>query len=215
MDILVENAGAILGGFGLTLRLLAVSAICSSLLGTVLAVMRVCPIGVLRLAGTWYVEVVRNTPIVMLFVVVYYGLPEVGIDLSFFASAVVALSCYTASFVCEVLRSGVNSVQAGQAEAARAIGLTFVQSVSLIVLPQAVRTVIAPLASVFIALLKNTAIAEVFGMTEATFQLDSLIRDNPGALFPIFLGIASGYVVLAFAISSAARFLESRSAVLR
>ncbi|MGO4757462.1 ABC transporter permease subunit, partial [Streptomyces sp. 2MCAF27] len=144
-----------------------------------------------------------------------YGLPEVGVQLSFFTRAATALSLYTAAFVCEVLRSGINTVHLGQAEAARAIGLTFTQSLRLVILPQAVRTVFGPLASVFIALLKNTAVAEVFGITEATFQLDSLIRDYPDGLYAAFFGIAAGYILLGFAISAVARLLENQWAVRR
>jgi glutamate transport system permease protein len=151
---------------------------------------------------------------VLVFVIVCYGLPDIGLELSYFVRAVTALSLYTAAFVCEVLRAGINSVLVGQVEAARAIGLSFFRTLTLIVLPQAARAVVAPMASVFIALLKNTAIAEVFGLTEATYQLDSLIRDHPGALYATFFGIAGGYIIIAFLIASAARIIESRSAIL-
>lgn len=215
MQVLTDNVGAILGGFALTLKLLAVSALCSAALGGVLAVMRVGPISLLRGAAARYVDIVRNTPLVLLFVVVCYGLPEIGVELSFFTRAATTLSLYTAAFVCEVLRSGTNTVHLGQAEAARAVGLTFTQSLLLVILPQAVRTVFGPLASVFIALLKNTAVAEVFGITEATFQLDSLVRDHPDSLYAAFFGIAAGYTILGLAISAVARLLENRWAVMR
>ncbi|MDX3233154.1 amino acid ABC transporter permease [Streptomyces sp. ME19-01-6] len=197
------------------MRLLAISALCATALGAILAIMRVGPIGVLSGTAARYVDIVRNTPLVLLFVVICYGLPEVGVELSFFTRAATALSLYTAAFVCEVLRSGINTVHLGQAEAARAIGLTFTQSLRLVILPQAVRSVFGPLASVFIALLKNTAVAEVFGITEATFQLDSLIRDYPDGLYAAFFGIAAGYILLGFAISAVARLLENRWAVRR
>jgi glutamate transport system permease protein len=214
VHVLTENAGPILNGFALTLQLLVTSALCATVLGTALTIMRVSPIPVLRQTAARYIDIVRNTPLVLLFVVISYGLPELGVNLSFFTRATTALTLYTAAFVCEALRSGINSVNVGQVEAARAIGLTFGQNLALVVLPQAVRTVIGPLASVFIALLKNTAIAEVFGVTEATFQLDSLIRDNPGALYAIFVGIAAGYIAIAIGISMVARLLEARLAIL-
>lgn len=215
MDVLVDNFGRIVEGFWLTIRLSAVAAIAAFVLGTVLAAMRVSPVPVLRAAGTLYVNVVRNTPLVIVFIFVVFGLPELGLRFSFFQRAAVALALYTAAFVCEALRSGINAVHPGQAEAARAIGMTFGQTLGTIVLPQAFRTVIPPLTSILIALVKNSAVAEVFGVTEATYQLDSLVRDNPDALYTVFFGIAAGYILIVLAISFGGRTLERRLAVVR
>jgi glutamate transport system permease protein len=183
--------------------------------GVLLAAMRVSPTPVLRGVGTSYVNVFRNIPLVVLFLITTQGIPELGVRASFFTLAVAALAAYTAAFVCEAVRSGINAVDVGQAEAARSLGMTFAQTLRLVVLPQAVRTVIPPLASILIALTKNTAIAEAFGVTEATYQLDSLVRDFPTALYALFFGIAFGYVVIVFAISGAAQVLERRLVVLR
>ncbi|PBC71477.1 binding-protein-dependent transport system inner membrane component [Streptomyces sp. TLI_235] len=94
------------------------------------------------------------------------GLPRFGIVLPFFTFAGLALGCYTSAFVCEAFRSGINTVPAGQGEAARSLGLTFSQTLGLVVLPQAYRAVVAPLGSVMIALAKNTAIAGSFSVAE-------------------------------------------------
>lgn len=215
MSVLLDHLGQIVGGFRDTLGLAVVSAVLAFLLGTVLAAMRVSPTPPLRWAGTSYVNVVRNTPLVVWFVIFVFGLPELGIHVSFFTRAVVALSVYTAAFVCEALRSGVNAVSAGQAEAARAIGMTFGQSLRLIVLPQAFRTVIPPLGSILIALTKNTAVAAAFGVTEATYQLKDLHNEYASALVPIFLGISFGYVLIVLAIAAGSGLLERRLAVAR
>ncbi len=215
MDVLIDNFPQIVGGFRDTLLLLGASALVAIGLGVPLAAMRVSPVPVLRLAGTSYVNVFRNIPLVVLFLITTQGLPQVGLGLSFFVLAVIALGTYTAAFVCEAVRSGINAVDVGQAEAARSVGMTFEQTLGLIVLPQAIRSVIPPLASILIALTKNTAIAEAFGITEATYQLDSLVRDFPTALYPLFFGIAAGYVVIVFAIAGAAQVLERRLVVLR
>jgi glutamate transport system permease protein len=169
---------------------------------------------VLRWAGTSYVNIFRNTPLVVLFLLMTQGVPQV-INASFFKLAVAALGLYTAAFICEALRSGVNAVPVGQAEAARAVGMTFGKTLRHIVMPQAVRSVIPPLASILIALTKNTAIAEAFGLTEATYQLDELVRDEPQALYALFFGIAFGYILIVLAISGVARVLERRLVVLR
>lgn len=203
-------------GFSITLQLLGWSILFSTVVGTILAAMRVSPITPLRALGTSYVNTFRNTPLVVIFLFAVLVLPELGIfQRSFFWRAVVALSVYTAAFVCEVVRSGVNTVDPGQAEAARSIGMTFVQSLRIVVLPQAFRSVIPPLISVYIALTKNTAVAAVFGVTEATYQLSGLIEDFPGSLYYNFIGIASGYVVIVAVISGIGSRLEKRVQVSR
>ncbi|MDP9378362.1 MAG: amino acid ABC transporter permease [Actinomycetota bacterium] len=215
MDVLLDNLPKILGGFRDTVLLLFASSLVALVLGVFFAALRVSPVPVLRLAGTTYVNVFRNIPLVVLFLITTQGLPELGLSFSFFTLAVIALGFYTGAFICEAIRSGVNSVDVGQAEAARSIGMTFTQTLGMIVLPQAIRSVIPPLASILIALTKNTAVAEAFGITEATYQLDSLVRDFPNALYPLFFGISAGYVLIVFAIALSARQLERRLVVLR
>ncbi len=213
-DYLPELVDRLLDGFLVTLRLLGWSGLFAAVIGTVLAAMRVSPIAPLRAFGTSYVNVFRNTPLVVLFLIAVVALPAVGILTgSFFWRAVAALSVYTAAFVCESLRSGINTVDPGQAEAARSIGMTFGKSLRIIVLPQAFRAVIPPLASVYIALAKNTSVAGAFGVTDATYQLSNLNRDFPDELYLSFLGIALGYIVIVAVISGTANRLERRVAV--
>jgi glutamate transport system permease protein len=158
------------------------SAVGALLLGTLIAAMRVSPVPPLRWAGTLYVNLVRNTPLTVVFFLVVFGLPEVGVIISFYRFAVIALSLYTAAFVAEAVRSGINSVAAGQAEASRSVGMTFGQTLRLVVLPQAFANVIPPLASVFIALLKNTSIAFAFGIFEGTQAMYKLANANGNAV---------------------------------
>lgn len=213
--MLIANLPRILEGFWVTVQLFAVSGVIALLLGLLLAALRVSPVPVLRGAGTAYVTVFRNTPLVIVFVIFVAGMPFLGLQFSFFTRAVVALSLYTAAFVCEALRAGINAVQPGQAEAARAVGMNFGQTLGHVVLPQACRSVVPPLASVLIALVKNTAVAEVFGVTEASYQLDSLVRDFPTALWWLFGGIAAGYVLIVLTLAQVAGYAERRWAVLR
>jgi len=215
VSVLIDQLPVILQGFWMTVRLTAFAALAALTLGTVLAAMRVSPARPLRLAATGYVEIVRNTPLTLVFILMVFGLPELGFRFSFFARAAISLSLYTAAFVCEVLRSGINAVQPGQAEAARALGMTFGQTMRTIVLPQAFRTVIPPLGNLLIALTKNTAIAEAFGVVEATGTFDNLVRDYPGSFWALFLGTAAGYVLIVWAISAVLRLVERRAVVLR
>jgi glutamate transport system permease protein len=211
LDVLVDRLSS---GFRTTLELLVVSALIATVVGTLLAAMRVSPVAPLRAFGTSYVNVFRNTPLVVLFLIAVVGLPAVGIlQGSFFTRAVAALSAYTAAFVCECVRSGINTVDPGQAEAARSIGMTFGKTLRIVVLPQAFRNVIPPLASVYIALTKNTSVAGAFGVTEATYQLSGLNRDFPDELYLSFMSIALGYIVIVAVISVTASLLERRVAV--
>lgn len=215
MDWLTENYVSILRGFWQTLRLLGVSGALALVLGTFVALARVSPVPILRGVGTFYVGLFRNTPLLVLILLTYYGLPEIGIDFGFFVNISLAMGTYTAAFVCEAIRSGFNGVPLGQAEAARSIGMPFLQSMTQVVLPQAFRLVVPPMASVFIALAKNTSLAATFGVAEATFRMRGLFNDYATQMIQIFLGISLGYIIIVAVISWIASTLERRWAVAR
>jgi glutamate transport system permease protein len=215
VQTLLDNIGEILDGFQLTLVIFAGGTVLPLAVGTVLAAMRVSPVPPLRWAGAAYVNVVRNTPLLLIFIIVVFGLPEVGVKLSFREFAILAVGTYTAAFVTEALRSGINTVGPGQAEAARSIGMTFGQTLSQVVMPQAARSVIPPIGSILIAMLKNTSVAAGFGVIEATGTLRNLGRDHPQSLYWLFFGIAAGYVILVMLISVVFRVLERRLVVVR
>lgn len=215
MDAVLDNLDLYVDGFLKTVQLSVLGAIGALVLGTLLAAMRVSPIPPLRAAGAVYVEIVRNTPLTVVFFFLVFGLPQIDITLRFFTAAVWSLTLYTAAFVCEVVRSGVNSVAAGQAEAARAIGLTFPQTLRLIVLPQAFRTVVPPLGNVLIALEKNSAIAAAFGVTELTATGLRVAVGNPDAVVPVFLGVALAYLVLTIPTGQLVGWLERKVAIVR
>jgi glutamate transport system permease protein len=215
MDVIVDNLDAYRQGFVTTLSLAAVASVLALVLGTLLAAMRVSPIPTLRGAGATYVAVVRNTPLTVVFFFVVFVLPQLDISLSFFVFAVVAVTIYHAAFFCEAVRSGINSVAAGQAEAARSIGLTFVQSMRLVILPQAFRTVVPPLINVVIALTKNTSIAAAFGTVELTAIGTRLANANGDAVIAVLAGVAVCYLVITLPSGWLAGRLERRLAVAR
>ena len=215
MHDVVSNFDLLLKAFGLTIELFLVSGVLSLVFGTLLAAMRVGPIPVLAKAAAVYVTLLRNTPLLIIFIFAIFGLPKMDIQLPFFVKGTIALTLYTSAFVCEAVRSGINSVPLGQAEAARASGLTFTQTMSNIVLPQALRAVVPPLASVMIALLKNTSVGAVFGLFEATARMRSFSNNNAGDRPLIFLTFALGYIILVEAISLGAFSLERRWRVAR
>ena len=216
MQVFIDEFGFIWGGFLATLSLAAASGALSFVWGTVLATMRVSPVGPLRSVGTVYVEIVRNTPLTLMFFFWVFVAPSLGIVLDLGSrTAVVALTLYTSAFVCEALRSGVNSVGLGQAEAARSIGLTFGQTLTQVVLPQAWRTAIPLLISVLIALTKNTSVAAAFAFTElVAVQLRLMTRYPTDALF-VFFGIALLYLVITIPLGLIAGQVERRVAFAR
>lgn len=227
MDVIWENREAIALAFAYTVLLFIFAGIGSMVGGTVLAAMRVSPIPVLRWFGAAYVTIVRNTPLVMVIIFFRIAAPKIDLQFNFidvviptgvgdirlnniFAACTVGLTVYTAAFVCEALRSGINAVPLGQAEAARAIGLPFAGVMTQIVLPQAFRATIPPLANVQIALLKNTTVAGALGVAEAFVRMRLVIKDNPGELNTIFIAFALIFVALVEVVSFAAHRLERR-----
>jgi glutamate transport system permease protein len=219
-DILREYD--ILGAFWVTIQLSVLSAIGALVLGTIVAILRVSPVAVLRFLGTSYVNVFRNTPLTLLVVFSVLGLSFIlGLTLSedltrnSYWWAVVMLSVYHAAFVCEALRSGVNTVPVGQSEAARSIGLTFSQSLREVLLPQAFRGAIAPLGSTLIALIKNTTVAAVILGTAEAAGLLAQITENEGASLPTFFLFALGFVILTLPVGILFTNLSRRLAVKR
>lgn len=218
--------GQVQAGFVKTLWIFAFPLVLATALGTVLGSFRVSPIPSLRAAGTAYVTVLRNTPLVLIlvlgaFVIPTLGFNDLGFDFglhrfdTFAVMGIVGLSMYTAAFVCEAVRSGVNSVPAGQAEAARSIGMDFGQSLRLVVLPQAFRVIVPPLASIYIALAKNTSVLAIVGVAEAAFVMRKLGNQFTSDIYPIFIGFALGYVAIVLIISGTANLIERKLAVSR
>lgn len=212
--------------FWTTLRLTFFSAVGALVWGTLLAQFRVSPVPVMRIFGTWYVNVVRNTPLTLIILFCSVGLYQnLGIALApensnfiknnNFWLSVLGFSLYTATFVCETLRSGFNTVPLGQAEAARSLGLPFWRVLALIVLPQAMRSVLAPMGSVLIALVKNTSIASAIGVAEAALLMRSEIELFADQIVWIFLIIAAGYMVITLTIGLSFGYFAKRLAVKR
>ncbi len=215
MDDVFSHFDLVLRAFWLTIELLLLSGMMSLVFGTLLAAARVGPVAVLAKAGATYVTLVRNTPLLIVFIFVFFGLPQLEVNLPFLFKGVLALTVYTSAFVCEAMRSGINAVSVGQAEASRAIGLTFGQSMAYVVLPQALRAVVPPLASVLIALAKNTSVAAGFGLLEATARMRFFTNNNADARTWIFVAFAVGYIIIVELISAGAFSLERRWKVAR
>ncbi|MCR1161415.1 MULTISPECIES: amino acid ABC transporter permease [Micrococcaceae] len=216
MDAVIASLPQYWDGFLRTLYLSVISGIIALIVGTILAAMRVSPVAALRGFSTFYVEVARNTPLTIIFFFAAIVLPRLGVKFEQFeVAAIIALSSYTAAFIAEAVRSGVNSVPVGQAEAARSIGMTFIQVLGFIVLPQAVRTVIPPLINILIALVKNSSVAGAFFVLELFGYGRKLSNDYGDQVLWILLGVAFFYLLITVPLGLLAHFVERKVAIAR
>lgn len=222
MDELIKYAGPLAEGFLVNVELSLICTVLALILGTILVAMRVSPVPVLRATGATFVNVIRNTPLTLLLAFSALGLSDtLGLtfseepDTNAFWLVVMAMSAYASTFVCEALRAGINTVPMGQAEASRAIGLTFMQSLRLVILPQAFRAVIAPLGSVIIALIKNTTVAQAGGLlADVAFVMYDTF-DTTGVSIPIFIGIVLAFMAITLPVGWFTGWLAKRLAVVR
>ncbi|HET7689836.1 MAG TPA: amino acid ABC transporter permease [Nocardioidaceae bacterium] len=216
MDAVFDNLDLYWSGFLRTLGICFWAMVGSLALGTLIAAFRVSPVPSLRWFGTSWVTVIRNCPLTVVLFFFAFGLPEIGINYSYYVLAVGGLIVYTSAFVCEAVRSGINSVSAGQAEAARAIGLTFSQSLTQIVLPQALRSSIPPLGSVIIAMFKNSAVAGAFGVGRDLYEVYRRLTSAEGYDFiPVLTGVAIGYLIITLTAGAILGLIERKVAIAR
>jgi glutamate transport system permease protein len=215
VQFFIDNFPLLRSAFLTTLSLSLLAGLVALVVGTLLAAMRVSPVLPLRGLATFYVETFRNTPLTVVFFFIIFGLPQIDFSVGFFTGAVLAVGLYTAAFVCEALRSGINAVPPGQAEASRAIGLTFGQSLREVVLPQAFRTVVPPLGNVWIAMVKNTSIAAGFAVTELTASLQRLSNANGGEILLVLIAVVVGYMIITVPSAYGISRVERRVAILR
>lgn len=214
MQALLDDLGPLLQGLSTTLWMAALSAAGALVLGVVVTAMRVSPIPVLRGVAFAYVQLFLNVPLLALLVLFVFALPDAGLLMSLPVTAVVVLVVYEAAYVAEAVRSGVNTVALGQAEAARALGLTFRQTLGSVVLPQALRAVVQPVGNVLIALVMNTSLFAAIGVVELTAAANrtNLVHAQP---IPIFVGAGLTYMVLALLIGLGTGWVERRVAIVR
>jgi glutamate transport system permease protein len=215
-DILIENLDAFASGLWVTTRLVLASFVVALVLGTVVAALRVSPVAGLRTVGALYVEVFRNTPLLVLLFISFAGLRRAEVDIGAWTAGIASLGVYTSAYVAEALRSGVAAVSRGQIEAGLSLGFSYPSVLRRIVLPQAFRTVIAPLASVTIAMVKNSAIvgASLLALPDLLKEA-RIVNSNTFQTTEAFFWAAVGYLLLTATATVAFRAVESRYAIHR
>jgi glutamate transport system permease protein len=215
LEVLTGPQGELLlEGARVTLWMAVLSYLLAFLVGNIIAAMRVSPVPVLNRVAMLYVSVFRNTPLIVLAFLVWYGGGRVGLPFGRLTTAILVLGFYTGAYIAESVRSGINAVPPGQAEAARAIGLPFTGVVGVIVLPQAIRTVIPPLGNLWIANLKNTSVFLVIGIDELTRagrRIGASITDYLAA----FAVVAVFYLLLVYGSAQLIKLIERRVQIAR
>lgn len=218
MDVIFGNLDLWGEAIGNTLLVFFAGGVIALILGIIVGAMRVSPVPIARAVGTVYVNLVRNTPLTLIFFFFIFGYPQLGLPkMSNLILGIIAIGIYTATYVAEVLRAGISTVPVGQAEAARAVGLPFGQVMTLVVLPQAFRSVVPPMMSVFIALLKNTTIAAGFSVAELAALRATVYdsHDRPGSSMEVLLWVAVVFVALVMLLSWGQQHLEKKWRIAR
>jgi glutamate transport system permease protein len=216
VDAVTQNLDLYVQGFLTSLRIIVYSLVGSLVLGVLIAACRVSPVPPLQKFGAAWVTTFRNTPLSVVLFFCAFGLPELGINRTFTFFGVLGLVLYTSAFVCEAVRSGINSVSAGQAEAARSIGLNFTQGLRFVVLPQALRTVVPPLGSVIIAMMKNSAVVGAFGVGGDLWSTGATLTSARGyETLPVFIGVAVGYLCITLPAAALLHAIERKVAIAR
>ncbi|GAB3569178.1 amino acid ABC transporter permease [Spelaeicoccus albus] len=210
MTYLADFAGA----FGLTIRISAFAFAMALILGTIVALCRVSAIPPLRAVGTFYVEVVRNIPLLVLLILIVFALPEAGVKFTIENSAIIGLGIYEASYVCEAVRSGINSIPLGQAEAARAIGLPTKGVLGHVIVPQALRSVVQPLGNIAIATVLNSSLAAAVGVVELT-GVANILSSQSSHVIVLFIGDGAAYFALTLVVGFLAGRLDKKVAIRR
>jgi His/Glu/Gln/Arg/opine family amino acid ABC transporter permease subunit len=216
LDLLTDNLDAFVSGLWVTTRLVGASFVVALVLGTVVAALRVSPSMALARLGGVYVEIFRNIPLLVLLFIAFAGVRRGGIDITAWTAGILSLGVYTSAYVAEALRSGVAAVSRGQVEASLSLGFTFAQTLRRVVLPQAFQTVIQPLGSITIAMVKNSAIvgASLLALPDLLKEA-RIINSNTFQTTESFFWAAVGYLLLTVTITIVFRVLEARYAVRR
>lgn len=206
-----DNLMFLLDGFWLTIKVAAISIVLSFIIGGILGILRYAKIPVISKITAAIIEIIRNLPLLLIIFFVYFALPEVGIKFSIEASAIIALTVFESAMLAEIIRSGLNSVPKGQIEAGRSSGLTYIQTLWHIVLPQGLKKMVPPIVSQFISLLKDTSLATVIALPELMHNAQVINAQSINYIIPIFILIAFMYFVVNYILSIVARRLELKT----
>lgn len=204
------NIRFLLEGLKVTVEVSLVSIIFSFLIGGLTGVIRFANIPYLSKIVGLVIDIIRNLPLLLIIFFTYFALPQVGIQMNIFWSAVVALTIFESAMLSEIFRAGLNAVPKGQMEAGLSTGLTYVETMRKIVMPQAFKSMIPAIVSQLISLIKDTSLAVIISLPELTHQARIIYGQNTNYVLPMFVAMTLMYFVICYALSLLSGFLERR-----
>ncbi|GEO68815.1 ABC-type amino acid transport system, permease component [Levilactobacillus acidifarinae DSM 19394] len=207
-----DNLRYLFGGLGITILVSVASIIGSFIIGAILGVIRYVKIKYFSAIVGFVIDVIRNLPLILILFFIYFGLPNLGVKPEVIPAAILAMTIFESAMLAEIVRSGIQAVDSGQMEGARANGLTYWQGLWHIVLPQAMVKMIPAIVSQFISLVKDTSLATIILLPEMLYRSQIIYGQNTNYIIPMFVAIAVLYFIVCFALSELARYLEKRQA---
>lgn len=204
------NMTFLLKGLWITIEVSIISGVLSFFIGSILGILRQAKFPVFSAVLGFFIDIIRNLPLLLIIFFVYFGLPNFGIRLSIMASAITALTFFESTMIAEIVRSGIDSVPIGQTEGARANGLTAIQALWHVVLPQAYKRMIPPMLSQLISLIKDTSLATIIVLPELMYHAQIIYGQNNSYMIPMFAMIAAMYFVVNYCLSLVARWFDNR-----
>ncbi|WP_026565154.1 amino acid ABC transporter permease [Bacillus sp. UNC41MFS5] len=198
----------LLEGFAVTLKVAAISIVLSFVIGGLIGTLRYARIPVVSKLLALVVETIRNLPLLLIIFFTYFALPEIGLEMEISTAAIAALTVFESAMISEIIRGGLNSIEKGQIEAGRASGLTYIQTLRFIIMPQALRRMVPPIVSQFISLLKDTSLAVVIALPDLLHNGQIIYAQKGTYVIPVFIMMALMYFIVNYALSLVARRLE-------
>ncbi|MBH5318335.1 amino acid ABC transporter permease [Paenibacillus sp. GSMTC-2017] len=208
-SILIEHKEQFFAGLTTTVQVSLLALLLSIIIGIIVAVMKISPIKIIKGIATVYTEIIQNTPLIIQIFFFYFGLGAIGIQLDAFVSGVFGLAVYSGAYIAEAIRAGIQSVNHGQLEAGRASGLTYIQTMRYIILPQAIKVVIPPLGSQFLNLVMGSAILGSISGKDLMYYAD-IISSKTAVVFDVYIFVALFYLILTLPLSFFISYLERK-----
>ncbi|PMQ00740.1 MAG: ABC transporter permease [Dictyoglomus sp. NZ13-RE01] len=209
LDVFIEGLPYLWKGAVMTLRLTVISVSIGIILGLIISLARISKRPYLRYPASIYVEVIRGTPLLMQLLIIYYALPSLGLNLPAITASITGLSLNSAAYVGEIFRGGIQSIEKGQMEAARSLGMNYWQAMRYIILPQAFRRILPPLTNEFASMLKESSLASTLAVTELLRTGRELVAWKANVFSP-FLGVTLFYLVMTVPLTRLSSYLEKR-----
>lgn len=203
------NLRFLLDGLWVTIQVSVVSIIFSMILGGIAGTVRYSDIPILSKALGIVVDIIRNLPLLLIIFFTYFALPQIGIKLNIFWAAVSALTIFESAMLSEIFRAGLNAVPSGQTEAGMSSGLTYVQTLTMIVMPQAFKSMLPAILSQLISLIKDTSLAVIISLPELTHNAKIIYGQNTNYVIPMFIAMTAMYFVVCYLLSLLSNFLEA------